>query len=436
MNQLMTEAVRVAVQIQTKRLRDSYQRENVEFLRTIDENMKRIIKEQVKGQVKEQVSRILPRIEQSVNAQLEAEVLTRSSHSLRTSYARRREGKEPESASAPLETATRSAGRSTIGSKSRQVSASESAFVEEPVQTTSKMDEPSYPVFETGADDQPIVQSSHNPEWFSQPKKPPTLDQLEYHLEEVYKATTDQLDWVNPEGQQYPHNLLQPLSLIPDNRSRRVIPFAHFIKNDLEYLRGGASSRKYTTSVTKTKAADYGNIKWIEDLVPRTMWIQEPIDYDKHALWGVSQWGRKRQQFYGFAVNRESALDVYSKRRIIADVHKKHRHPATCGRSSTGSQKLPEEAQPYQAIYVLFRSEAKGSVYCLFKPMRIHLSKQGQEKQYLPQTIWRKGDKVRAAAMIQAIDKMLKTRRIMRSLENFVGGRLYEGDFQMLQRTI
>nr|GFC15430.1 hypothetical protein [Tanacetum cinerariifolium] len=25
----------------------------------------------------------------------------------------------------------------------------------------------------------------------------------------------------------------------------------------------------------------------------------------------------KRQQFYGFAVNRESALDVYSKRRII-----------------------------------------------------------------------------------------------------------------------
>nr|GFC92044.1 hypothetical protein [Tanacetum cinerariifolium] len=174
--------------------------------------MKRIIKEQVKGQVKEQVSRILPRIEQSVNAQLEAEVLTRSSHSSRTSYAvaaelkkilikkmegnkpiqrsdeqmnlykalvdayeadktildsygetvilkrrrdddddqdegpsagsdrrskRRREGKEPESASAPLETATRSVGRSTTGSKSQQVSASESAFAEEPVQTTS-----------------------------------------------------------------------------------------------------------------------------------------------------------------------------------------------------------------------------------------------------------------------------------------------------------
>nr|GEZ84121.1 hypothetical protein [Tanacetum cinerariifolium] len=247
---------------------------------------------------------------------------------------RRRKGKEPESTSAPLETATRSACRSTTGSKSRQVSASESAFAEEPVQTTSQMDEPSYPVFETGAADQPIVQSSQHPKCelakqadsrssFNELLDTPldfsnfimnrliidtltpellagptyklmkgsctSLIELEYHLEEVYKATTNQLDWVNPEGQQYPHNLLQPLSLIPDNRGRRVIPFTHLINNDPEYLRGGASSRKYTTSVTKTKAADYENIKWIEDLVP----------------------------LYGFAVNQESALDVYSKRRII-----------------------------------------------------------------------------------------------------------------------
>nr|GFC89889.1 hypothetical protein [Tanacetum cinerariifolium] len=188
---------------------------------------------------------------------------------------------------------------------------------EEPVQTTCQMEETPHPVFETGADDQPIVQTSQHPEWFSQPRKPPSPDcawnttlpaaqgdaqswisdlakqadarssfnelldtpielsnfimhrlnvdtltpdllagptyelmrgscssltELEYHLEEVYKATTDQLDWVNPKGQQYPHNLLQPLPLIPDNRGCRVIPFEHFINNDLEYLRGGALS--------------------------------------------------------------------------------------------------------------------------------------------------------------------------------------------------
>nr|GEW66982.1 hypothetical protein [Tanacetum cinerariifolium] len=403
MNQQMNEAVRLAVQIQTDRLRDSYQRENDEFLRTIDENMKRIIKKQVKGQVKKQVSRILPRIKQSVNAQLEVEVLTRSSHSLRTSYAvaadlskmelkkiliEKMEGNKSIQRSDEQmnlykalveayeadkiildtyrETVTLKRRRDDEADKDEGPSAGsdrgEFAFAEEPVQTISQIEEPSHPVFETGAKDQPIVQSSQHPEWFSQPQKPLTPDhdwnktlpdvqgstqtwiselakqadirssfnelldtpldffnfimnrlrvdtltpkilagptyelmkgsctsliELEYHLEEVYKATMDQLDWVNPEGQQYPHNPLQPLPLIPDNRGRRVIPFAHFINNDLEYLRGCASSRKYTTSVTKTKAADYGNIKWIEDL------------------------------FYGFTINRESALDVYSKRRII-----------------------------------------------------------------------------------------------------------------------
>nr|GEW04836.1 hypothetical protein [Tanacetum cinerariifolium] len=60
----------------------------------------------------------------------------------------------------------------------------------------------------------------------------------------------------------------------------------------------------------------------------------------------------------------------------------------------------------------------------------------GIQMQYLPQTIWRRSDKDRATTMIQAIDKRLKTSRVMGSLERFVGGRLYDEDFRMLQRTI
>nr|GFC70147.1 hypothetical protein [Tanacetum cinerariifolium] len=67
---------------------------------------------------------------------------------------------------------------STTGSQSRQLSASESAFAEEPVQTTCQMEEPSHPVFETGADDQPIVQTSQHPEWFSHPRRPPSVAPL------------------------------------------------------------------------------------------------------------------------------------------------------------------------------------------------------------------------------------------------------------------
>nr|GFC76351.1 hypothetical protein [Tanacetum cinerariifolium] len=56
------------------------------------------------------------------------------------------------------------------------MSVSESAFAEEPVQTTYQMEETPHPVFEIGAVDQPIVQTSTHPEWFSQPRKPPSPD--------------------------------------------------------------------------------------------------------------------------------------------------------------------------------------------------------------------------------------------------------------------
>ncbi|GJV67941.1 hypothetical protein Tco_1483450 [Tanacetum coccineum] len=45
--------------------------------------------------------------------------------------------------------------------------------------------------------------------------------------------------------------------------------------------------------------------------------------------------------------------------------------------------------------------------------------------EYLPQRRWSTLEKKRANIMIKAIDKQLKERRMMRSLEKFVGGRHY-----------
>nr|GEY49051.1 hypothetical protein [Tanacetum cinerariifolium] len=226
------------------------------------------------------------------------------------------------------------------------------------------------------------------------------------------------------------------------------------------------------------------------------MWIEQPMGYDKHALWEVSHWGRKRQQFYGFAVNRESARDLYSKRRIIAvtelkivDSHNyKHLDWITVRREDDKLYKFKEgdfkrlRIQDIEDMLLLLvqgkltnltveerfafnRKEAytaysnqRGFIYQnkdkknrLMRIDELHKFSDGMLTdvrtalddrlkgiwmQYLPQSIWRKSDKDRAAAMIQAIKKRIKTRRIMRSLERFVGGRLYEGDFRMLQRNI
>nr|GEU29754.1 hypothetical protein [Tanacetum cinerariifolium] len=468
---LTLDVVQVAVQLQSDKLREEAQKENDEFLKTIDENMQKIIKEQVKEHDKtsyavaadlskmEQKKILIEKMEGNKSIQRSdeqrnlykalVEAYESDKNILDTyretvmlkrhrdgdadkdeepsagpdrGYKRRREGKETESASAPTKTDTRSAGRSTQGTKSRQASASKSATVEEPMQTTFQMEEPSHPEFGTGAEDQPIVKSSQHPEselakqtnsrsYFNELMDTPldfsnflinllnvdtltpellasptyellkgsckSLVELEYYLEDVYKATTDQLDWVNPEGQQYPHNLLKPLPLIPNNRGRHVIPFDYFINNNLEYLRGGASSRKYTTFVTKTKAVDYGHIKWMEDMVPRTIWIQEPIDYDKHALWGVSHWGRRI-----IAVTELKIVEWHNYKYL--DWITKHRDPEACGRPSTGDRTLID-------VRTALDDRLKGI-----------------QMQYLPQSIWRKSDKDRAAAMIQAIDKRLK----------------------------
>ncbi|GKD64311.1 hypothetical protein Tco_1306419, partial [Tanacetum coccineum] len=59
----------------------------------------------------------------------------------------------------------------------------------------------------------------------------------------------------------------------------------------------------------------------------------------------------------------------------------------------------------------------------------------GIQMEYSPKKKWSKQDKQRARVMINAIDKKLGDRRLMRSLGKFVGGRPYRGDLRLLQRT-
>ncbi|GJR32144.1 hypothetical protein Tco_1108376 [Tanacetum coccineum] len=47
-----------------------------------------------------------------------------------------------------------------------------------------------------------------------------SLTELEYFCEEVYKATIEKLDWINPEGRQYPHDLRQPLLMSLQRKPR------------------------------------------------------------------------------------------------------------------------------------------------------------------------------------------------------------------------
>ncbi|GKC18620.1 hypothetical protein Tco_1020770 [Tanacetum coccineum] len=78
----MKDAVNVAVQLKSNKLKEEAQAENDEFLKQIDSNIKTIIKDQVKAQV----SKIMPKVEKYVTESLGAEVLARSSNQPQTSY--------------------------------------------------------------------------------------------------------------------------------------------------------------------------------------------------------------------------------------------------------------------------------------------------------------------------------------------------------------
>nr|GEW95564.1 hypothetical protein [Tanacetum cinerariifolium] len=55
---------------------------------------------------------------------------------------------------------------------------------------------------------------------------------------------------------------------------------------------------------------------------------------------------------------------------------------------------------------------------------------------FLPKRRWSTLNRQRSRIMIKVIDKFLLQIRLMRSLEKFVGGRDYEEDFRLLERTI
>ncbi|GKC24155.1 hypothetical protein Tco_1026305 [Tanacetum coccineum] len=83
---------------------------------------------------------------------------------------RRRAGKEPESTSALKEKTSKTTGKSTEGSKSHHKSAGESAQVEEPMHTAKDLEEPVHQEFKTGVtEDQPNEETFQHPDWFQKP---------------------------------------------------------------------------------------------------------------------------------------------------------------------------------------------------------------------------------------------------------------------------
>nr|GEY31884.1 hypothetical protein [Tanacetum cinerariifolium] len=199
---------------------------------------------------------------------------------------------------------------------------------------------------------------------------------------------------------------------------------------------------KYTTFITKTKAAKYDTIEGIEDMVPSLRILVK-------------------------ASNRESKREVFSIKRIIAVTHVKVMKWYDYGyveeiivrreiNRSTSSKKMftrhviilkrVEYLQLGVKIYQTklispsLRLSDEHYKFCdnTLTSVRkvLHDISSSLEIDYLPKRRWSKLDRKRSRITVKAIDQQLFKRRLMRNLEKVIGGRDYGNDFRMFERAM
>ncbi|GKD20060.1 hypothetical protein Tco_1221763 [Tanacetum coccineum] len=307
-------------------------------------------------------------------------------------------------------------------------------------------------------------------------------------MEECHLALTDQIDWVNPEGNQFMRDMRKPLP-----------------------------TRRHALSISKLKAAYYPDFG-LEELVP-SLWTESKSDYDISLAYGISHWWFKRKEFY---IVRHSApsdrnavrshmkilsvvsLKTYSRygytflkeiilRRAdykeykISEADFKNLHPSDFedlyllnlqGKLNhlSGSDKVHlsttvnlwtrnivirqrvEDLQledytiiskPRAVIYRDRNDQKKmmqetevhkfsdGTLTRILKKLD-HMVKDFKLYQYNPgmeNRIWSDDDKRRSEEFMKIIERRLKIRRIVRNLESFVSGRIKDIDYILIERT-
>ncbi|GJT48169.1 hypothetical protein Tco_0974326 [Tanacetum coccineum] len=393
---------------------------------------------------------------------------------------------------------------SSKGTKSQPKSSGKYAQVEESLFETADTKMPQNQGSDLGnTDDQPNVEATSECDWFKKPERPPNPDSdwnarksVDFRPPQTWISriaqaekppfTFDELMSTPIDFSAYVINNLKIDNLTQEHlvrptfnllkgtcksrveleyhfeeyRGRQVVLVGYFINNDLEYMKGGSSSRKYTTSTTKTKAAKYDDIQGIEDMIP-SLW--SPVKWYDYGYLEEIEVRREDQKLYKFKegdfprlnlcdiedmlfllvqkkisnlerdviFNLKVALQMFIRRVVIL----KRVEDLQLGVESYQKKLNITKPKTFRLIrsdeLYKFSGGTLTSVRSILYDIASNL-----RMDYLPKRRWSNLDKQRSRIMIKAIDKLQLERRLMRSLEKFVGGREYGEDFRLLERTI
>nr|GEV73317.1 hypothetical protein [Tanacetum cinerariifolium] len=202
-----------------------------------------------------------------------------------------------------------------------------------------------------------------------------------------------------------------------------IIQTDFFFNKDMEYLRYGSKGGRPALSILKMKAAYYPDVG-LEQMVPDQMWIEEECKYDIAAIVEVLS-------LYGYDYMKKFVLrraDV--KEYIIAERDFKYLNPSDF-----------EDLDKYEVHMIMRFNEihkfSDGTLHQIDEALdyRVKEFKVNMMNPGLNTRFWTRKDMDKSKEFMFAIQKRLKTRRIFRNLESFVGGRVREGDYRLLQQT-
>ncbi|GJW55279.1 hypothetical protein Tco_0099364 [Tanacetum coccineum] len=476
----MQEAVDVAVQLKYDRIREESTTANQQFLDSIDDGMKKIIKEQVK----KEVSKIIPKVEKLVTDQLESEVLVRSSKEANTSHAvaanlselelkkilidkmeannsinrsdiqrqlykalveayeadqilldtygdtvtikRPRDGADDDEE--PSAGTDRGSKRSRSGKEPAYTSAPSENETRQQEKTTMSLSHLAHQEFETGVhDEQAEEEVQHLPDWFQQPTRLPSPDH----------AWNKSVPAVHESVQPWLSNLANHPSRVIDELKKRTLhlDFSAFVMNRKPTKPQRIIGLDHPEGIDDVlykfkKATSMTRIQDIEDML--LLLVQGKVtnlNVEERIAFNVSLRMFTRSVVIQRRVeDLQLGVESYQKKLNLTK-------PDTYRSNLRRQDAYTPYSDPRGFIY-----ENKDKKNRLMRIDELHKFSDGTlddvrtalndrlkgiRMEYLPQTFWSQRDKANARAMIQAIEKRLKTRRIMRSLERFVGGRPY-----------
>nr|GEX11088.1 hypothetical protein [Tanacetum cinerariifolium] len=306
----------------------------------------------------------------------------------------------------------------------------------------------------------------------------PNVIHLQYQMKECHKLLTDSMD-----ESILRYNVGKPLPL-GGPPGQVTIQSDFFFNKDLEYMRYGSKGSRHALSISKMKATYYPDVG-LEKMVPDQMWIEEEC---KHTSEGDRRAVKTHMRIlnvvrikvfsmYGYNYMKKVVLrradlnehviakrdfkylypsdfeDLYllnlqghlnhlppkDKKILTTAVNLWTRHLVI--RQRVEDFKLGIESYQTQLNLTKPRWDATGFEYkhdytidealdYRVKEFKINRMNLGLNTRF-----WTRKDVDRSKEFMFTIQKRLKTKRIFRNLESFVGGRVRDRDYRLLKRT-